>query len=204
VAVGDLWADPSSCLRWTLLPLIALLCISCSPREEKADVDDSPPHIGAVQPDPAADALVGQILVERYDFNAQLPVSEKNLWRIIYERDRNKEQLQHLSVKYSEYHWVLFKAAMLRKAAEVGLPAESLERCLNTLEPISDWSIGLLPIAALYTQIGREDAWIVIMLWESRCPVGNADAETYLAYGHIRAYAWRARNARTLQFVTCG
>jgi hypothetical protein len=95
--------------------------------------------------------------------------------------------------KYERY-----SAALLIKAASGGFDSRSLSNVLQVVLADSNrvCDAAYLPVGAYETRLHNEPVWIVSLRWE----VDSPEPERL---GHIRAYAFTARDVKEVGFVTC-
>src|SRR5882724_1067476 len=95
--------------------------------------------------------------------------------------------------KYERY-----SAALLAKAASEGFDSRSLSNVLQVVLADSnrDCQSAYLPVGAYATRFHSDPAWIVAVHWE----VDSAQPERL---GHIRAYAFTAKDVKEVGFLTC-
>lgn len=107
---------------------------------------------------------------------------------------------------FAEYRQVL-----VNKARSGSLDYRSLEKCLAAvLEDSQDKDldpppeIAYLPVGAYFAKQGRQPVWIIVVKWEYAKTVDpDTGKEIPLGFGHVCAYAFRARSTRQIGFATC-
>lgn len=165
-----------------------------------ADGDLEPPEA----PPPAARGLLSELVVEPVSIDYGEP--EERWGRALWDTFANSPLHEKFSaVSTADWHanFLRHEARLVALARARGFDAEALASCFKRIEPEPYAEIALLPIGAFLARRGREPVWIIVCNWEWSPSHPSMDGGL-AGFGHIRAWAFSARDCRQLDYMTCG
>jgi hypothetical protein len=108
-------------------------------------------------------------------------------------------QFFDLSTEFWFPQWIKFRRQILLLAAEKGYDTASLDRCFDKIAPKPNDEMALIPIGAYLTNQKNQDVWILLCVWEYVDKLNG----TYVTMGHVRGWAFSAKNQRLLCYMSC-
>ena len=181
---------------------------------------------------PAKPATVDDVVVKRLDLHmpavdpawddakGQSP-REKFLWTHFFNR---KDEPSFDSITTKDWRPVAkkFNSALVAKAKKQHLPAEALDKALQTIAVLPhNEKLAVIPVGAYLIRDGDQDAWAVVCNWENDFsdawvfePLLLADGtkqkerelkpeEKWLPIAHRRVFVFSVANNEWLEFTTC-
>jgi len=145
--------------------------------------------------------LVNEIVVRKLD--AQLPVKEEEIWGFLWTQFANKpeeEKFAKLTTEGWQARFHEYEKILVKKAKRKSLDGDSLEKCLTEIFDSPKDELAYLPVGAYSTVQGTNPVWIVVVKWEISGPINDGQ---YLELGHVRMFAFDARNFKQIGFCTC-
>ena len=180
---------------------------------------------------PAKPATVDDVVVKRLDLHmpavdpawddakGQSP-REKFLWTHFFNR---KDEPSFDSITTKDWRPVAkkFNSALVAKAKKHHLPAEALDKALQTIAVLPhNEKLAVIPVGAYLIRDGDQDAWAVVCNWEDDVTVmdvvdrlpATIDSSTKitthtekvaLPIAHRRVFVFSVANNEWLEFTTC-
>jgi hypothetical protein len=94
---------------------------------------------------------------------------------------------------------IQYQNHIMQKAQEKGFDTTSLSRCFTKIPAKPMDEIAQIPIAAYSATWDREKIWIILCVWEYATTLNGK----YLTTGHIKGWAFSARDRKVLCFMSC-
>lgn len=127
----------------------------------------------------------------------------RTLWKL-FANNPHGVSFSHISTENWFQKWNSYKAKLIERADASGLDAQSLQLCLNKIEPKETGHKALLPVAAYACKKGRSDIWIIICKWEYANPrTAKEGKQKFHGMGHVAIWALSASSQRILGYTHC-
>ena len=172
-------------------------------------IDDSSVADAAPQPVSDPRELLSRVVVDRVELDYSAPAGPERprLWDLFANRPYH-EQFSAITTENWYENWQLYERRIIELADLGGHDKESLGRCFESVRPPADADTAFLPIGAFLARRGDEPVWIIVANWEWSPMSTNFSASTQTPLiarmGHIRAWAFTARDCEQIDFMTCG
>lgn len=88
------------------------------------------------------------------------------------------------------------QTALLERARQAGLDADSLLTCLEAVRATATDALPIIPVGAYAARAENRRVWIIVAKWELE-DMGDH------GMSHFRAWAFDAQTTEELGFVTC-
>jgi hypothetical protein len=109
------------------------------------------------------------------------------------------EQFFDLSTQSWYATRIMYEKRIMGLAGQKGFDTTSLSRCFEKIPAKPMDEIAQIPVAAYCTVQDKEKIWIVLCVWEYATTLNGK----YLTCGHIKGWAFSARNQKELCFMSC-
>jgi len=109
------------------------------------------------------------------------------------------EQFFDLSTQSWYATRIQYQNQIMHKASESGYDTVILAKCFEKIpaKPLDE--IAQIPIAAYCATQDREKIWVILCVWEYATVLNGK----YLTCGHIKGWAFSAKNQKQLCFMSC-
>jgi hypothetical protein len=94
---------------------------------------------------------------------------------------------------------IQYQKQIMRKAREQGLDTASLAKCFQKIPAKPMDEIAQIPIAAYCATQDKEKIWVILCVWEYATMLNGKPLTT----GHIKGWAFSAKNQKQLCFMSC-
>jgi hypothetical protein len=94
---------------------------------------------------------------------------------------------------------IVYQKEIMRKAREKGFDTTSLARCFGKIPARPMDEIAQIPIAAYCATQDQEKIWVILCVWEYASTLNGKPLTT----GHIKGWAFSAKNQKQLCFMSC-
>jgi hypothetical protein len=94
---------------------------------------------------------------------------------------------------------IQYQKQIMRKARDQGFDTSSLARCFEKIPAKPMDEIAQIPIAAYCATQDQEKIWVILFVWEYATNLNGKPLTT----GHIKGWAFSAKNRKQLCFMSC-
>lgn len=109
------------------------------------------------------------------------------------------EQFFDLSTESWYATRIRYQNQIMRLTREKGFDTTSLSRCFEKIPAKPMDEIAQIPIAAYCATLGAEKIWVILCVWEYATKLNGK----YLTTGHIKGWAFSAKDQKQLCFMSC-
>jgi len=113
------------------------------------------------------------------------------------------KSFQKISVNDWQTKWIDHKNMLIEKAKENQLDHASLTKCLDQIALLNDEELALVPILACSCKSLFSDVWVIVCVWGQTTITSEGISSGDLSLGHVRVWAFRAKDQEVIGFNTC-